>query len=122
MELSLSLEKLNFQKLRALHDVAVQNNDAQASCASRTPAQPAPAWVCSGLQPAPLQGLTPRLPQMTDYIESNLLQEQARDVKRVSASLRCAGPAGQCCSGAERWAAVHPAPGSATVRCRPPTL
>ena len=32
MELSLSLEKLNFQKLRALHDVAVANNDAQVCC------------------------------------------------------------------------------------------
>mmetsp|Transcript_14750 Transcript_14750/g.37905 ORF Transcript_14750/g.37905 Transcript_14750/m.37905 type:complete len:113 (-) Transcript_14750:280-618(-) len=29
MELALSLEKLNFQKLRALHDVADKHNDAQ---------------------------------------------------------------------------------------------
>lgn len=29
MELALSLEKLNFRKLRALHDVAVQHNDPE---------------------------------------------------------------------------------------------
>eukprot|EP00951_Prasinocladus_malaysianus_P024436 scaffold210993_cov48-Prasinocladus_malaysianus.AAC.2 len=29
MELALSLEKLNFQKLRSLHDVAAKHNDAQ---------------------------------------------------------------------------------------------
>jgi ferritin heavy chain len=29
MELALSLEKLNFQKLRELHDVAAEANDAQ---------------------------------------------------------------------------------------------
>ena len=29
MELALALEKLNFQKLRALHDVAAAANDAQ---------------------------------------------------------------------------------------------
>lgn len=29
MELALSLEKLNFQKLRALHDVAFKHGDAQ---------------------------------------------------------------------------------------------
>ena len=31
MELALSLEKLNFQKLRHLHDVAEESNDAQMS-------------------------------------------------------------------------------------------
>lgn len=50
MELSLSLEKLNFQKLQALHDVAAAADDAQ----------------------------------MCEFIESQLLAEQARAVKKVA--------------------------------------
>lgn len=50
MELALSLEKLNFQKLRELWDVADKNNDAQ----------------------------------MCDFIESELLNDQVEDVKKVS--------------------------------------
>eukprot|EP00884_Botryococcus_braunii_P001827 jgi/Botrbrau1/11645/Bobra.168_2s0003.1 len=50
MELSLSLEKLNFQKLQALHDIAAAADDAQ----------------------------------MCEFIESELLAEQARAVKKVS--------------------------------------
>lgn len=50
MELALSLEKLNFSKLRQLHAVAVKHDDAQ----------------------------------MADFIEGNLLQEQAKAVKEVS--------------------------------------
>jgi hypothetical protein len=50
MELSLSLEKLNFQKLRQLHAVAAAAEDAQ----------------------------------MCDFVEGQLLEEQARAVKEVS--------------------------------------
>jgi ferritin heavy chain len=50
MELALSLEKLNFQKLRQLHAVAAAAEDAQ----------------------------------MCDFVEGQLLEEQAQAVKEVS--------------------------------------
>jgi ferritin heavy chain len=50
MELALSLEKLNFSKLRLLHDVACKHNDAH----------------------------------MADFIEGELLQEQAKAVKEAA--------------------------------------
>jgi len=50
MELALSLEKLNFSKLRLLHDIACKHNDAH----------------------------------MADFIEGELLQEQAKAVKEAA--------------------------------------
>ncbi|WCJ27993.1 Ferritin chloroplastic [Euphorbia peplus] len=50
MELALSLEKLNNEKLLSLHGVATRNND----------------------------------PQMADFIESEFLEEQVEDIKKIS--------------------------------------
>jgi ferritin heavy chain len=86
MELALSLEKLNFLKLRALHDIGAKHNDAQmcdflGESRARLPFDQRTCRVVLGKR---WRRCWANGGLVAPSAEGNLLADQARDVKAAS--------------------------------------